>query len=249
MVKSFWEGSHRALENLREEPLDLQRALVRSERGRGLAVCLAAALALVLTACGGGNVASPNSSGVGGASTTASTISRTVATAPATVPVTGATTPGGAPAELVGDWLGPWPGAAAGCSPEYVEYFIYATGSYSDTWNSEYPGTVAPPQGTTTTAPQYGSGCGGGATAYGTYSVEGDLLTFHQQQVPTCPVCTQQQDIPVTFSFVDGALQLCDYPSGGCWTYDRQQGAATRSAPSRLGRPEVLPSAAPPLGA
>lgn len=115
---------------------------------------------------------------------------------------------------LVGIWLGPFPNLTKGgkCARgEYLEWFIYRQGSYTSTWN---------------TYPQYRTnGCGGG-TAYGRWSVRGDVVTFNQQAVPTCPVCTQQVPIPVIFHFVGragNAVNFCDInPSTLCWTYYRQ---------------------------
>ena len=121
---------------------------------------------------------------------------------------------------------GAWPGPAGACSWEYLEWFINASGSYTSTWNSAPLVTVPAPAGTTTTAVVYRNGCEGGVTAYGTWSVHGNLLTFRQQAAPDCPECTQQTDIPVTFSFEYGDLRLCDYPSGGCWDYALQKGAS-----------------------
>lgn len=102
---------------------------------------------------------------------------------------------------MVGDWLGPFPGPAGQCSPEYSEWFFRASGSYTFTWNSDR--------------------CGG-ATSYGKYATSGDLLTLHQQSTPNCGTCVQRQTIEVTFHFVLGHLRLCDYPSGSCYTYSRQ---------------------------
>jgi hypothetical protein len=42
---------------------------------------------------------------------------------------------------LAGDWLGPFPASGGQCSTEYLEWFIYGTGSYTSTWNS-YPSTA-----------------------------------------------------------------------------------------------------------
>jgi len=107
--------------------------------------------------------------------------------------------------ELVGTWLGPYPGPEAACGKAYLEWFLYATGSYTSTWNSQL--------------------CGG-STAYGRYTVNGSLLTFHQQSVPGCPTCAQYATIPVTFRFItDDALRLCNYPSGACYLYYRQERA------------------------
>jgi hypothetical protein len=73
---------------------------------------------------------------------------------------------------LPGDWLGPFPAPGGQCSTEYLEWFIYGKGSYTSTWNSY---------------PQYGTNGCGGATAYGRWSVRGDVLTFRQQSVPGAP--------------------------------------------------------------
>lgn len=105
--------------------------------------------------------------------------------------------------ELVGTWLGPYPGPDAACGNGYSEWFLYATTSYTSTWNSQF--------------------CGG-STAYGRYTVNGSLLVFHQQSVPGCATCTQFESIPVTFRFLTyDALRLCDYPSGACYMYYRQK--------------------------
>jgi hypothetical protein len=119
------------------------------------------------------------------------------------LPVAGAATTK-AQRELVGHWLGPFPGPSGRCGKGYSEWFLYATKSYTSTWNSAQ--------------------CGG-ATAYGRYTVAGDLLTFHQQAVPQCPTCTQKSVIEVKFRFITAnAMNLCDYPAGSCYTYYRQRG-------------------------
>ena len=112
---------------------------------------------------------------------------------------------------LPGDWLGPFPAPPGQCDGEYLEWFINRAGSYTSTWNSY---------------PKYGTNGCGGATAYGKWSVRGDVLTFHQQSVPNCAECTQRKNIPVYYKFVTtNALRLCDYPDAedGCWTYYRQK--------------------------
>jgi hypothetical protein len=110
-----------------------------------------------------------------------------------------------------GDWLGPFPSNGVDCYDEYLEWFIYGTGSYTSTWNSY-------PQGGT-------NGCGG-STAYGRWSVRGDVVTFHQQSVPGCAECTQRETIPLYYRFITvNALRFCDYPNAadGCWVYYRQR--------------------------
>jgi hypothetical protein len=112
---------------------------------------------------------------------------------------------------LPGDWLGPFPAPGGECSTEYLEWFIYGTGSYTSTWNSY---------------PQSGTNGCGGATAYGRWSVRGGVLTFHQQSVPGCAECTQRKNIPVYYHFLTvNALRFCDYPDAadGCWVYYRQR--------------------------
>lgn len=112
---------------------------------------------------------------------------------------------------LPGDWLGPFPAPPGKCVGEYLEWFIYGTGSYTSTWNSY---------------PQYGTNGCGGATAYGKWSVRSDVLTFHQQSVPSCADCTQRKNIPVYYHFLTAkALRFCDYPNAadGCWVYYRQR--------------------------
>jgi hypothetical protein len=104
--------------------------------------------------------------------------------------------------KLPGDWLGPFPAPGTACDYEYAEWFLYATGSYTLTWNSE--------------------SCGG-STSYGKYVVKGNLLTFYQQSVPGCPTCAQRLTIRVSFRFVtSSALRFCNYPSGSCYIYYRQ---------------------------
>ncbi len=112
---------------------------------------------------------------------------------------------------LPGDWLGPFPAPPGECAGEYLEWFIYGTGSYTSTWNSY---------------PKYGTNGCGGATAYGRWSVRGDVLTFHQQSVPGCAECTQRKNTPVYYHFLTvNALRFCDYPDAadGCWVYYRQR--------------------------
>jgi len=112
---------------------------------------------------------------------------------------------------LPGDWLGPFPAPGGQCSTEYLEWFIYGKGSYTSTWNSY---------------PQYGTNGCGGATAYGRWSVRGDVLTFRQHSVPGCAECVQQKTIPVSYRFLTvNAVRFCDYPDAadGCWVYYRQR--------------------------
>lgn len=105
--------------------------------------------------------------------------------------------------DLPGDWLGPFPAPPGACGYEYAEWFLYATGSYTLTWNSD--------------------NCGG-STSYGKYAVTGNLLSFNQKSVPSCPECTQREVIRVTFRFVtSSALRLCNYPTGQCYLYYRQR--------------------------
>ena len=112
---------------------------------------------------------------------------------------------------LPGDWLGPFPSTGGQCSYQYLEWFIYGTGSYTSTWNSY---------------PQHDTNGCGGSTAYGRWSVGGDVLPFHQQSVPGCAECTQRETIPLYYRFVTvNALRFCDYPNAadGCWVYTRQR--------------------------
>ncbi|HTW06842.1 MAG TPA: hypothetical protein VME46_04995 [Acidimicrobiales bacterium] len=112
---------------------------------------------------------------------------------------------------LPGDWLGPFPAPPGECAGEYLEWFIYRTGSYTSTWNSY---------------PKYGTNGCGGATAYGRWSARGDVLMFWQQSVPNCGECTQRKDIPVYFHFLTANdVRFCDYPDAndGCWVYHRQK--------------------------
>jgi len=112
---------------------------------------------------------------------------------------------------FLGDWLGPFPSTGGQCSYQYLEWFIYGTGSYTSTWNSY---------------PQHDTNGCGGATAYGRWSVRDDVLTFHQQSVPGCAECTQRETIPLYYRFVTvNALRFCDYPNAanGCWVYYRQR--------------------------
>jgi hypothetical protein len=112
---------------------------------------------------------------------------------------------------LPGDWLGDFPAPPGECVGEYLEWFIYRTGSYTSTWNSY-------PQHRT-------NGCGG-ATAYGKWAARGDVLTFQQQSVPGCGECTQRKTIPVYYHFLNAnAVRFCDYPTAadGCWVYYRQK--------------------------
>ena len=115
----------------------------------------------------------------------------------------GGGTSGGATSQLVGDWLGPFPGPPGSCGKEYGEWFLYSTGSYTFTSNSQR--------------------CGG-FTLYGQFGVQGNVITFHQQANPGCPTCAQSATFSVTFSFVTGgALRLCDTSAGGsCYVYYRQ---------------------------
>jgi len=107
---------------------------------------------------------------------------------------------GGGVAELVGDWLGPFPTSTGACGASYGEFFFQSNGSYAFNGNSE--------------------NCGG-FTPVGTYSVEGNVITFDQTGVPNCPICQQRVQYAVTFSFVtSNDLQIC---SGSlCYVYHRQ---------------------------
>jgi hypothetical protein len=122
---------------------------------------------------------------------------------PATAHVAQVTVHDDAVSLFVGTWLGPFPGPAGDCGEGYSEWFMYATGSYTSTWNSE--------------------NCGG-TTSYGRYVVRGRLLLFEQEGDPGCPTCVQRQTIPVRYRFLTAnALRLCDYPAGLCYIYYRQR--------------------------
>ena len=103
-------------------------------------------------------------------------------------------------AELVGDWLGPFPTSTGACGASYGEFFFQSNGSYAFNGNSE--------------------NCGG-FTPVGTYTVNGNVITFDQTGVPNCPICQQRVQYAVTFSFVtSNDLQIC---SGSlCYVYHRQ---------------------------
>jgi hypothetical protein len=168
--------------------------------------------------------------------TTTSTAGPTepVTTSPAntggtTTTSSGGTVGNGVPAGLVGDWLGPFPSGPGKCnsgngSTEYGEWWFYGTGSYTFTSNSEPLGTVAPPPGATSTStPLTTPGCGIGLTLYGKFSVQGDVITVHQQADPGCPPCQQTYTFSFEFSLLSHvALKLCDNTAGLCWTYYRQ---------------------------
>lgn len=116
-------------------------------------------------------------------------------------PATGSNPNGqaGSATALAGRWFGPFPSDTGECGEAYGEFTFQSAGSYSFTTNS--------------------ADCGG-FTSLGNYQVQGDVIGFQQTGIPNCPTCQQYVSFSVRYSFINGALQMCD--NVRCYTYYRQ---------------------------